>query len=144
MEHDSNFDLETLSSYILRFGVALSCFLIAVGVVALLDGDRTSAFPQNLQELLSTNYAKPTLDPSTLIKGIITFNPLFILQLGMLVLLVTPILRIIASTLFFAIKKDGIYLAVTLFILLVIFLSIFLVGPLEAAGRTQSEIRSFT
>ena len=126
--------LEILSSHILRSGVITSCSLIAAGLIALLLGDRSSLFPQNLSQLISTDYARPTLNVNTLIKGIESFNPIFILQLGMLVLLATPILRIVVSVVYFAAKKDGKYLVVTIFILSILLFSIFLVGPLEANG----------
>ncbi|MFI5422125.1 MAG: hypothetical protein ACHQ1H_14265, partial [Nitrososphaerales archaeon] len=66
----SDFDLEILSSHILRFGVGFSCLLIAVAILALLSGDRSSSFPQTLQQLLATNYSRPTLDFSTLLHGL--------------------------------------------------------------------------
>lgn len=133
-EQHSIFDLEIISSYVLRGGVIVSCSLIAVGVIALLVDSRSSPLPQGLQQMVQSDYAKPTLDAGTLIHGVLAFSPIFVIQLGLIILLATPVVRTIVSAIYFAVEKDKMYLAISIFILTVLFLSIFVIGPSEAAG----------
>ncbi|MGA2664217.1 MAG: DUF1634 domain-containing protein [Nitrososphaerales archaeon] len=54
-------------------------------------------------------------------------------MLGLLVLLATPVLRVIASVVLFAAERDRTYVAITLVVFGILLLSIIVVGPAVAA-----------
>ena len=59
---------------------------------------------------------------------------MYIIELGLIVLLATPVARVAASVLMYALQKDKMYVAITLFVLIVLLFGLFVVGPIEAAA----------
>lgn len=129
----SKVDFNSVIGNVLKYGVTISTVLVAVGVIMILVGDKPSDFPTILTQLVKTDYGRPTLEFSTLVTGVANLNPVFIIQLGLLILLATPIVRVAASILMFAAERDMTYVALTVFVLAVLLFSIFVVGPIEAA-----------
>ena len=130
---DSRIDFNAVIGNVLRYGVIISSALVGIGVILILAGDKSPNFPSNLSQLISSDYGKPTLNFSVLVGGVLSLNPIFIIELGLLILLATPIVRVGASILLFAAEKDMIYVALTVFVLVVLLFSIFIVGPIIAA-----------
>lgn len=130
---DSRIDFNAIIGNVLRYGVIISSALVGTGVILILVGDKSPNFPSILSQLISSDYGKPTLNFSILVAGVLSLNPIFVIQLGLLILLATPIVRVAASILLFAAEKDMIYVALTVFVLVVLLFSIFIVGPIEAA-----------
>lgn len=130
---DSRIDFNAIIGNVLRYGVVISSVLVGTGVILILVGDKSPNFPSILSQLISSDYGKPTLNFSILVAGVLSLNPIFVIQLGLLILLATPIVRVAASILLFAAEKDMIYVALTVFVLVVLLFSIFIVGPIEAA-----------
>jgi uncharacterized membrane protein len=62
-----------------------------------------------------------------------------IVQLGVLVLVATPIARVVVSVLAFAVQRDGTYVCVTLVVLAVLGFSLFGSVPLERGDRAGHE-----
>jgi uncharacterized membrane protein len=133
MGNTDRIDINSIVGSVLRYGVLISAIIMATGVLMILLGLNTPQLPASLTQLVTQNYGRPTLDGRVLIEGVIALKPLFILQLGLLTLLATPIIRVGASILLFVAEKDKIYVAVTVFVLAVLLFSIFFVGPIEAA-----------
>ncbi len=68
--------------------------------------------------------------PNTLISiasGVVALKPFAIIELGVIVLLATPVFRVGASLVLFAIEKDRPFILITLFVLLVLLFSFFVV-----------------
>ena len=126
-------DMNVVISGLLKYGVLTSATLIAVGTL-LLFAITPQSFPQTVEQLVSTGYGKPTLDLAQLLGGLASANPIFLIQLGLIVLLATPVARVAASVVMFAAERDKLYVAVTLFVLLVLLAGLFVVGPMEAAS----------
>jgi len=57
---------------------------------------------------------------STIIPRILQFDGAAIIQLGVIVLIATPVLRVVMSLISFLIEKDKLYVAITAIVLLVI------------------------
>jgi len=51
---------------------------------------------------------------------------LAVIQLGLLILIATPVVRVAASVVAFAVERDRLYVAITLYVLAVILVSFFL------------------
>jgi uncharacterized membrane protein len=130
---DEKLDFNTLIGNILRYGVTISTILIVIGVLMIAVGDKPPNFPASLFELTKTDFGKPTLMLSNFVSGLSALNPLSIIDLGLLVLLSTPIARVGVSIALFAAEKDYTYVGLTVFVLTVLFISIFVVGPYLAA-----------
>jgi uncharacterized membrane protein len=124
-------DLNAVVSNILKYGVIASALLVVVGIVLLFE-NTPSDFPSSVQQVISADYGRSTLSATTLFVGVVAINPVFLIQLGLIVLLATPIVRVGVSVLYFAHQKDVAYVAITLIVLLVVLIGIFLVGPFES------------
>ena len=128
-----NPDMNVVISDVLKYGVLASAIIIGLGVLILFLNTPQS-FPSTTSELLAMNYGKPTLDLSQLLSGVASANPVYVIELGLIVLLATPVARVAASVLMYAMEKDKMYVAITLFVLIVLLFGLFVVGPIEAAA----------
>jgi len=88
-------------SGVLLFGVVTSLILILIGSI-LLMGNRN----QSIQ-----------VGPSGLIDGILKIQPYSIINLGIVVLLLTPAARVIAAGISFAVERDYRYIAISALVL---------------------------
>jgi uncharacterized membrane protein len=107
---------ERVISLVLLSGVICSTVLILVGLVtALLFGwggasaDASTLDPTDFSDLL------PRLQEA---------QPLAITQLGLIVLMLTPVVRVAVSALGFALERDRVYLLITLAVLAILLLSL--------------------
>jgi len=126
-------DLNDAISKILRYGVVLSSVAVAAGLALMLLAPPPGT-PETLQGTIATNFGRPTLSPSTLIAEVSRGSGVGVLQLGLLILIATPITRVAASVLLFLEERDRLYVGVTLLVLVMLLFALFVVGPLESAG----------
>lgn len=126
--------MSAIISDLLKYGVILSTSLIILGTV-LTVVERPPSFPASVGQLVATNYGRPTLDLSGLSAGLVAGDPGIIIQLGLLILLATPVARVMASVVLFASERDRDYVLITLFVLAVLLASTFIFGPLETAEK---------
>jgi uncharacterized membrane protein len=124
-------DLNDAIGKVLRYGVVLSSMVVATGLVLMLSAPPPGT-PATLQATLAANFGRPTLSPSALLAGISQGNAVGVLQLGMLILIATPITRVVASVFLFLRERDVLYVGVTLLVLGMLLLALFVLGPLEA------------
>jgi uncharacterized membrane protein len=106
---------ELVISVVLRGGVLLSAAIITLGTALFFwraltghGGAAESAFPHTLGDTLA---------------GVGAGSPAAIIVLGLLVLLATPLLRIIVSAATFARERDWRYVAITLVVLAILLVS---------------------
>ncbi len=105
---------------VLTIGVSLSAILIAIGFIA--------SLAVGWQGSLSGQPVAPgasATDFGQLGAGLAALRPLAIGQLGLLVLLATPIVRVATSLLGFALERDRLYMLVTGAVLAILLLSVF-------------------
>lgn len=109
----------TVVSAVLIVGVVISAALIGVGFVAALavgwQGSLLGVAPETAA----------TTDFSNLPGRLTGFEPAAIVQLGLVTLLATPVTRVAASVVGFALEGDRLYTAITLAVLLILLTSIF-------------------
>jgi uncharacterized membrane protein len=110
----------TVISTVLICGVGASAILIGAGfLMALAVGWQGYIFgPAPVSATATTDFSGL---PGRLASG----EPAAITQLGLVVLLATPVARVAASVLGFALEGDRLYAAITLAVLLVLLTSIF-------------------
>ncbi len=109
---------ELIISGVLRGGVLLSAGLIAVGVVGF--------YVRGMWRSPTTGGAFPHTLASVL-QGLLRGEPLAIIALGLLVLLATPVLRVLVSIVAFLLEGDRLYALITALVLLILVAS-FLLG----------------
>lgn len=126
------FPTEEIISWILRVGVLTSAMLIALGVVLLFVTGKTgyTGSFNDLAGLLNYNQdrqaAFPT-SPDAVLAGLAQFKPYAFIALGLLLLIATPVLRVAASVVIFALEHDYAYVFITVIVLLILIVS-FLLG----------------
>ncbi|WP_418791708.1 DUF1634 domain-containing protein [Phosphitispora sp. TUW77] len=112
-----SFDINRILEILLRAGSVLSIVLMAGGMVLLLASDGGL----NEQRLEGHGFVQ-------LIAGVIALNPIDIMTFGILVLLFTPLLRVIGAFFSFLIKKDIKYSVISFGVLLIMILGLLVPG----------------
>jgi uncharacterized membrane protein len=113
-------DLEIVMGNLLRFGVLLSATIVLVGAVIYLS-QHGLEYP-NYNTFLGE--PKGLMNISSIWKATLQGNGKSIIQLGLLVLIATPIARIVFSIFGFIVEKDFLYTSITLLVLAVIIFSL--------------------
>ncbi len=117
--------LEEVVGRVLRYGSLLSITIMLAGIAltvgsALLGGSSTLSAPMVLSPT-------PYHDPASLLGGVSVGDPFAVISLGLLVLIATPVIRVASTVVYFLIRRDRVYLAITSFVLLVLIAG-FLIG----------------
>jgi uncharacterized membrane protein len=108
-------DMDYLIGMALRYGVMLSVALLLIGI-ALLARDGASS-PLNTS----------TIHVPAIFSGIPSLDPLSFIVLGLVVLIATPVLRVVLGIISFARERDALYVFITSIVLMNLMLAIFLV-----------------
>ncbi len=116
-------DISQIIGYILRYGVYLSLSIALVGGIVYLyrHGNEINLFQhkafvekdENIAELLRNTF-----------KGIVQGHGYYIIELGILLLIATPLSRVIFSLFAFKLEGDNLYVLITFIVLLIIIISI--------------------
>jgi uncharacterized membrane protein len=105
--------LELLLAYLLRAGVILAALISAAGLVLLfVRGTNLELRDKNFHgepERLRTLHG--------VLMGALALRPRACMQLGLLILVATPIARVALSVIGFALERDRLYTVITLFVL---------------------------
>ncbi|BEG98357.1 hypothetical protein BSYN_06220 [Bacteroides sedimenti] len=115
-------DIQKIIGKLLRLGVVSASIISLIGGIIYLSVHGMDSIP---------DYHKFHGQPETLtqIAGIIektfSLNARGIMQLGVVVLIMTPILRVFCSLFSFAIEKDRMYVVITFAVLSIILFSMF-------------------
>lgn len=102
---------------ILQIGVMVSAAILLLGVILLpfrpggLTPHRLQTFPTTFLQIWN---------------GMITLHPQAFLALGIIVLIATPVLRVAASIVTFALERDYRYVLITIVVLLILIISFML------------------
>jgi uncharacterized membrane protein len=124
MKHKSKtFDqkIEFILSFLLRSGVLLSAFVVMTGgILYLLQfGGKYPHYQQFRGESIDLRNIR------MIVQGAFDFHPLSLIQFGLLILLATPVARVLFSVISFLIGKDYLYVVISLIVLLIVGFSIF-------------------
>lgn len=123
--------VEIIISNLLRAGVTISILTIMVGMVLTFSHHPEYRSSQDsLRKLLRPGATEFPTSISEVASGLAGFQGRAVVVLGVLLLIVTPILRVLASALAFAYEKDWRFVMITLVVLLFLAISFF-VGTVE-------------
>lgn len=108
-------------STVLVIGVSVSAALIGLGFIAAL------AVGWNGSLLGAAAGTGDSTDFSGVLAGLGALRPIAIAQAGLLVLVATPVFRVVVSLVAFGLERDRLYVAVTSTVLVLLLVSIFIV-----------------
>lgn len=108
--------IETTIGKILRYGVLISSIVMIIGLfLYILIGSTGYA----------TNFHYSSIND--LLNGLIHLKPYAVMMLGLLLLILTPVLRVVVSIYSFYKEKDYLYVYITVFVLIILIIS-FIIG----------------
>jgi uncharacterized membrane protein len=111
-------DLQTLIGWVLRGGVFLSIGVCICGAtIYLLAHGHDIAHYHNFKGVPTS------VQMGEIVKSIATLKGRAIIQLGIILLIATPIFRVLFSAIGFVAEKDYLYTGITLLVLAIIFIS---------------------
>ena len=123
-------EMDDVIAYVLRIGVIISVILILIGSVLLFVQGSSNGF--SIGELASTSSKINTslFSISGIMNGLLSYQGLDFILLGLIVLIITPIARVIASVLSFMYERNWLYVVITLIVFIDIMVAIFVVPGL--------------
>lgn len=123
-------DFNTVIGMVLRYGVIISFAVIGVGTILLFAEGQTGYYPLTTAEQLFERQNRFLIGLVPLIQGIISAKPYAIIDLGVLILLATPMARVFISIFLFLNERRYIFVLITITVLALLLFSMFVVGPL--------------
>lgn len=112
--------IEIIIGSLLRTGVILAASVVLIGGILYLSrhGDEVPNF--------ATFHGEPESlkNPGEIIHGVLGGSARAIIQLGLLLLIATPVARVLFSAIAFAIERDAMYVVITLIVLAVLLYSL--------------------
>ncbi|TWI94786.1 putative membrane protein [Mucilaginibacter frigoritolerans] len=115
-------DIEQLIGLQLRYGVVIASLIVLVGGILYLYISGSALLPH--YEQFAGEKAR-FITGAEIWQGALNLNPKGIIELGVVILIATPVLRILFSLIGFIIEKDRLYIIITLIVLLVMMFSTF-------------------
>jgi len=115
----ANFDdarMENIMGMLLRFGVVLASTVVLAGGVFYLQDHRGERV--NYRSFVAHPFS--LRHPAGLAAGISRGSATAIVELGILLLIATPIARVVFAVVGFAIERDGMYVAISVTVLAVL------------------------
>ena len=110
----TSFDMNKVIGWILQGGVLTSAAVICVGLLLLfrhpeqLSGQQFLVFPHTLGQIKD---------------GLLAFHPQAFVALGLILLIATPVIRVAASIIAFALEHDRRYVVITSIVLAILLIS---------------------
>ena len=115
--------LETAVSYILIIGVVISVLLEIIGIALFSRLTATCKFPKTALFFISgQNFFAFIINQFQHLFG--TQNAIWFMTIGLIILILTPYIRAITSVIYFAWEKNRKYVLITLFVLIVLTVSL--------------------
>ena len=123
-------DFRSAIGLMLRCGVVASFIVVAIGSVLLFLEGQTGYSPMGSAEQLFDSQNRSLIGLAPLIQGVASAKPYAVIDLGLGVLLATPVARVVISVFLFMDEKRYAFVAITATVLAILLLSMFVVAPL--------------
>ena len=118
--------MEIWISYVLRIGVLVAGAIILVGVVLFVIRGPSGAEPTSLHQVLTGGAL--TVHPGEIAHGVVSSDPIAIIQLGVLALVLTPMMRVAMTVVLFVAQREWLFVAITATVLVILVLGLIGVG----------------
>ncbi len=112
--------MELWISHVLRAGVLLAGAVITLGLVLLLVRGAGANDPVSLTALRLQDGRPLPVHPGDLIRRALGGQPIAVIQLGVLLLILTPVCRVAMTVWLFVEQRDPVFVAITLVVLAVL------------------------
>ncbi|MBS1669523.1 MAG: DUF1634 domain-containing protein [Bacteroidetes bacterium] len=114
-------ELEIILGNLLRIGVVVAGSVLIIGAILFLvrHGSEVPSYHIFKPDSISLSNFQD------LFRGLVKFQPVPIMELGILLLIATPVLRVLFSVFAFVYEKDYMYVLFTVIVLLVLIFSFF-------------------
>ena len=119
-------EIEDIISLILRWGVTISIIVIAAGLLVLLVTGQTGVGPLVFEGKLYPRLGPGPTGPRDVLAQLIPPRPYGLIALGLLLLILTPIIRVATSLAVFARDRDRAYILITSLVFVVLLVSLLL------------------
>ncbi len=127
MKNSNFFTKEIVISLVLRWGVLVSGTVIFIGMALVLARHNTLGTTWDLRHLIFFDPAGRfyTPDLGVILSQAVRLDPFAIIEVGLLLLIAAPVMRVAVSILLFALEKDKLYVIITSLVLAILLFSIF-------------------
>jgi uncharacterized membrane protein len=122
-------EFSSIIGTVLRYGVVISFVIVAIGSVLLFLEGQTGYYALGTAEQLFDRHNFFLIGPVPLLEGVIAARPYAIIDLGLIVLLATPIARVFISVFLFLDEKRYAFVLITITVLCLLLFSTFVLGP---------------
>lgn len=112
--------IQLLISHTLRIGVSIACVIAAVGGVVYLWHHGGEAMPDYTQFAYTDTHPEEYTTLGGILGGLPQWNAYSWIQLGVIALILTPILRVFLSLVDFLKERDWLYAAISSIVLAII------------------------
>lgn len=123
-------DFKSAIGLVLRYGVIASFIVVALGSALLFLEGQTGYYPMGSAEQLFDSQNRFLIGLGPLIQGVASARPYAVIDLGLVVLVATPVARVVISVFLFMEEKRYAFVAITATVLAILLLSMFVVAPL--------------
>lgn len=128
--------MNVVISRVLRYGVLLSSAVIVVGTALLLASEGfSSASPYLAYDPGQVPHGAFPVTLAALTQGVLSLSPFAVIELGVLLLLATPVSRVLFSIFLFAAERDRMYVYITLGVLCLLLFSLIATPFIPAFNR---------
>jgi uncharacterized membrane protein len=116
--------VEQIVGNLLRIGVITAAALVFIGGIRYLAEHGSDRVEQRFHVF----HGEPAAlrSPVAIVKGALAFDDFSLIQLGLLVLIATPVARVVFSVYAFAREHDLAYVVITLIVLVILLYSLFM------------------
>lgn len=118
--------LEVWIAHVLRVGVVLASAVILLGLALALLGNH----PTGVQEAVNGRANLRAPDPASLRQDLARGDPVAVVQLGLLLLILTPAVRVALTVVLFALQRDWAFVVIAATVLLLLALGLAGLVPL--------------
>ncbi len=123
-------EFSTVIGLVLRYGVVISFVIVVIGSVLLFLEGQTGYYALGTAEQLFDRHNHFLIGLMPLIQGVVAAKPYAIIDLGLIVLLATPIARVFISVFLFLDERRYTFILITVTVLCLLLFSTFVLGPI--------------
>ena len=114
--------VELAISHTLRAGVMLAAAIILAGVVLFVAGRQGTGAPDSFTALIHAHATPVRI--AGILRGAGSLDPVALIELGLLVLILTPVVRVAMTVMVFAVEGDPTFLVIVCIVLAVLILGL--------------------
>ncbi len=123
-------EFNTVIGLVLRYGVVISFVIVATGSALLFLEGQTGYYALTTAEQLFDRHNHFLIGLIPLLQGVVAVKPYAIIDLGLILLLGTPIARVFISIFLFLDEKRYAFVLITVTVLCLLLFSTFVLGPI--------------